>query len=139
MKRICQMCGDEFEANSNRAMYCTYCRPKRAVERNRLYAQNRSEGKSKRLGSVQICPFCKEEYTVRSGSQQCCDNCRGKQAYQRQKEEAEDFKRKHYDRLTVYVPKGRNEKLKAAAAALGMSLNEYINAALDKFESSEEK
>ena len=139
MKKICQICGDEFEAKSNRALYCEYCRSKAQVERNKLYAQKRSEGKAKRIGSVQICPFCKQEYTVRSGSQQCCDNCRQKQRYQRQGAEAEKYKKEHYDRLTVYVPKGKSDELKAAAAALGMSLNEYILAALDKFEGSRDK
>lgn len=76
---------------------------------------------------------------MRSGSQQCCDNCRQKQRYQRQGAEAEKYKKEHYDRLTVYVPKGKSDELKAAAAALGMSLNEYILAALDKFEGSRDK
>ncbi len=34
----------------------------------------------------------------------------------------------HYDRLEVIVPKGEKEKIKATAAGLGMSFNEYLYA-----------
>lgn len=38
----------------------------------------------------------------------------------------------NYDRLYPYVPKGRKEIYEAAAKATGMSLNEFIIAALDE-------
>lgn len=38
----------------------------------------------------------------------------------------------NYDRLYPYVPKGRKEVYEEAAQAAGMSLNEYITAALDE-------
>nr|WP_150959381.1 antitoxin [Aneurinibacillus sp. XH2] len=38
----------------------------------------------------------------------------------------------NYDRLYPYVPKGRKAVYEAAAKAAGMSLNEFITAALDE-------
>lgn len=38
----------------------------------------------------------------------------------------------NYDRLYPYVPKGRKQIYEAAAKALGLSLNEFIIAALDE-------
>ncbi len=36
--------------------------------------------------------------------------------------------REHYDRIPLTIPKGEKERVKAAAAALGMSVNEYLYA-----------
>ncbi len=36
--------------------------------------------------------------------------------------------REHYDRIYLTIPKGEKEKIKAAASALGMSVNEYLYA-----------
>ncbi len=43
-----------------------------------------------------------------------------------------DFNRKKYDRINLVMPKGKKERLKAAAAAAGQSVNEFINAAIDR-------
>lgn len=36
--------------------------------------------------------------------------------------------REHYDRIPLTVPKGEKERIKAAASALGMAVNEYLYA-----------
>ena len=41
------------------------------------------------------------------------------------------YMQKAYDRLNVLVPKGRREEIKAAAAQVGESMNQYIVGAVD--------
>ena len=36
--------------------------------------------------------------------------------------------REHYDRIYLTIPKGEKDRIKATAAALGMSVNEYLYA-----------
>lgn len=43
-----------------------------------------------------------------------------------------DYNKKKYDRLNLNMQKGKKEKIEAAAAALGMKIGEYINAAIDE-------
>lgn len=43
-----------------------------------------------------------------------------------------DYIKKNYDRVNLTVPKGKKEKIKAAAAAGGQSVNEFINEAIDE-------
>lgn len=42
------------------------------------------------------------------------------------------YMQKAYDRLNVLVPKGRRDKIKAAASAAGESMNQYIVTAIDQ-------
>ena len=42
-----------------------------------------------------------------------------------------NFIKQKYDRVNLTVPKGKKEKIKAAAAAEGKSVNDFINAAID--------
>lgn len=37
------------------------------------------------------------------------------------------YNMEHYDRITLMVPKGTRETVKARARALGKSTNEYVN------------
>ncbi len=41
-----------------------------------------------------------------------------------------DYNRQNYDRINLMAPKGRKDEIKAAAKAAGMSMNEYILAAV---------
>lgn len=41
------------------------------------------------------------------------------------------YQLENYDRINLIVPKGRKDIIKIAAEARGMSLNAYINAAID--------
>lgn len=43
-----------------------------------------------------------------------------------------EFNRKKYDRINLTMPKGKKERVRVAAAAAGQSVNEYINAAIEK-------
>lgn len=42
------------------------------------------------------------------------------------------YNAKNYDRLNIIVPKGEKETLKALAASLGESLNEFVNRAINE-------
>jgi len=43
-----------------------------------------------------------------------------------------DYNRQKYDRVNLTMPKGKKERVRIAAAAAGQSVNEFINAAIDK-------
>lgn len=43
-----------------------------------------------------------------------------------------EFIRKKYDRINLLVAAGKKEKIKKAASKKGKSVNEYINALIDK-------
>ena len=44
-----------------------------------------------------------------------------------------EFIKQKYDRVNLTVPKGKKEKINAAAKAAGQSVNEYINSAIDSY------
>lgn len=41
---------------------------------------------------------------------------------------------KHYDRLSIFVPKGKRDILKNRSKSMGMSLNKYIMTAIEYFD-----
>lgn len=43
-----------------------------------------------------------------------------------------NFNEQNYDRLSPYVKRGKKDRYKAAAAAKGYSLNEFMEKAMDK-------
>lgn len=43
-----------------------------------------------------------------------------------------EYNEKNYDRIGLTVPKGQKEKIKAAADAVGLSVNAYISRAIAK-------
>jgi len=43
------------------------------------------------------------------------------------------YNRKRYDRLNIFIPKGRREDVRARAAADGTNINAVVNAALRVF------
>lgn len=130
--RKCEMCGMEFQSNSNRAKYCIYCRDKAQVERNRAYAEKKKSGTSVPIGSEQICPICKKPYTVTSGSQKCCTECNSKQKRKKTPPNT-DYLKDHYDYIRMNVPKGEREKIKAYAESQGMSVNKLLLTALEEY------
>ena len=42
------------------------------------------------------------------------------------------YVRENYDRINVNMPKGKKEEIQAHAARLGLSVNAFINAAIDE-------
>ena len=42
-----------------------------------------------------------------------------------------DYIKEKYDRINLTVPKGRKEEIKKRDAAVGKSVNEYINSLID--------
>ena len=50
------------------------------------------------------------------------------------------YARDVYDNITIFVPKGEKEIIKARAASLGLSMNEYIKQAINhKMETEDEQ
>ena len=49
------------------------------------------------------------------------------------------YVRENYDRINVNMPKGKKEKIQALAANLGISVNAYINTAIDEKMAKETK
>lgn len=43
-----------------------------------------------------------------------------------------EFNEKNYDRISLYVKRGKKDEYKAAAAAAGCSLNAFAEQAMDK-------
>lgn len=43
-----------------------------------------------------------------------------------------DYIKEKYDRVNLTLPKGKKEAVRQAAQALGQSVNEFINAAIDE-------
>ncbi len=43
------------------------------------------------------------------------------------------YREKTYDRIAVYVPKGKRDELKEYVAEQGMSVNEFINNAIESY------
>lgn len=43
------------------------------------------------------------------------------------------YRDKTYDRIIIYVPKGKREELKEYVAEQGMSVNEFINNAIESY------
>ena len=44
-----------------------------------------------------------------------------------------DFIKQNYDRINLTLPKGKKERIKVAADAAGVSVNELINTAIDAY------
>ena len=129
--RKCEMCGMEFQANSNRAKYCKYCRDKMQVLRNRAYKEKKESGTAVKVGSEQVCPLCGKIYNVTSGSQKYCKDCT---PHRKKSPPNTKYLKEKYDYIRVNVPKGEHEKIKAYAESQGMSVNKLLLTALEEFQ-----
>lgn len=49
-----------------------------------------------------------------------------------QKEATKRYNRKAYDRIDLFVKKGKRQEIKDFAAAQGLSTNKFINIAIDR-------
>ena len=50
-----------------------------------------------------------------------------------QQEHVSKYVRGHYDRIQIYlIPKGKKDIIKAQAGKIGLSVNSYINMAIDE-------
>ena len=130
---ICEICGEEFQSQSNRAKYCVYCRDKAQVLRNKAYSEKKLAGLSVTVGSEQICPICSKPYTVTSGSQKCCKDCQKKQNSKRKINSNRQYTKENYDSILFYVPKGERETLKEYAKSRNMSVNKLIQTAWEEY------
>lgn len=134
----CQLCGNEFESQSNRAKYCPDCHIKAQGLRNKAYKQKRHERTVRELHSEQTCPFCGKTYIQESGSQKCCADCRKKQEVSRKIESNARYSKKKYEQIPVYVPIGQRDELKAYAQSQGLSVNRLIMTALEEYRKNHE-
>ena len=130
---ICQICGMEFNSESNRAKYCIYCRNKAQSMRNKAYMQKRNSNDIKPIGSTQICPICNKEFIQKSGSQKCCPDCKEKQTNARKVVSNNKYKKANYEQINFVVPVGERDEIKAYAKSHNMSLNKLIITALKEY------
>ena len=135
----CEICGREFQSESNRAKYCIYCRDTAQIRRNKAYTEKKKAGSSVTVGSEQICPICNKSYTVTSGIQKYCKDCTKKQRQSKKQAPGAEYLKGHYDYIRVNVPKGEREKIKAYAESLGMSVNKLMLTALEEFKKKHQK
>ena len=49
-----------------------------------------------------------------------------------QQKSVHKYVKEHYDRISVTVPQGKRDIIKQAGEVLGLSVNGYINAAVDE-------
>lgn len=131
--RKCEMCGMEFQANSNRSKYCIYCHDKVQVLRNRAYKEKKESGTAVKIGSEQICPLCGKMFTVTSGSQKYCKDCTPPR---KKAPPNTEYLKGHYDYIRVNVPKGEREKIKEYAQSQGMSVNKLLLTALEEYKTN---
>ena len=144
---ICQLCGKECKRNANNQKYCVDCRAKKQLERNAAYKKRKEDGNVKGVGSEEVCPVCGKTFEKVSGHQKICHECIASGARPRKKVSELPHEEKHeiyvrnsqlqsrlYDRLSIYVPKGKKEYLHELSASLDMSLNVFVNQAIEYFE-----
>lgn len=148
---ICQKCGKECERTSNAQKYCPECRKKKQVERNATYQQKRETTPDLvvAVGSQTICPNCKKLFLKKSGNQIFCEDCSAEHLQQQKKQkrtEMSDVERSEvyrkttennnniYDRFSLYVPKGKKAYLQEISKSMGISLNTFINQAIEQYE-----
>ena len=131
-KKNCLRCGKLYTSGSNRRGYCPNCRKIRQIERNREYAERKKDGAVRMLGSADVCANCGKPFIIKSGSQILCEDCIKKGVKTTKSKANTKYRDKTYDTITVYVPKGDKEQLKAYATSSGFkSLNDFINHMID--------
>ena len=130
--RKCEMCGQDFYTESNRAKYCILCRDIVQVQRNKAYAEKKKSGTSVSIGSEQVCPICGKTYKVTSGSQKYCTECNAKQKRKKVPPNT-GYLKEHYDYIRMNVPKGERENIKKYAESQGMSVNKLLLTALEEY------
>lgn len=146
---ICQMCGKEVTRTSNGQKYCPECRKKKQVERNAAYKARKENGSVGPVGTMSTCPVCGNPFERTSGNQKYCSNCSEEQRKNQRKmklmdmpkeERREEYqkidfmKSQLYDRCSIYIPKGKREVLQELSKAHGMSLNAFVNQAIEVYE-----
>lgn len=94
MKKVCKICGKEFETNMKVKVTCSReCRD----ENNRRMTRERNRRRPKPLPMpqaplIKVCQICGEEYTATSKSQKYCISC-GKE---RRREQKRDYGNRRY-------------------------------------------
>jgi len=144
---ICQMCGKEVERTSNVQKYCEECRIKKQSERNYSYKKRKEDGVANIVGATAICQECGKEFVRNTGNQKLCTECSQKGAASKKKfsemtqeQRHEEYTRntkikdKLYDTLKVYIPKGKKKNLQELSQNYGISLNAFINQAIETYE-----
>ena len=75
------------------------------------------------------CKNCGRQYESKANRNGVCPDCK---KIMRSRNNTR-YSAKTYDNIRIYVPKGYREDLKQYAYDKGMSLNEFINKAIDLF------
>ena len=81
------------------------------------------------------CKICGNYYESKVNRSGVCPDCK----INNRGRNNTKYRDKTYDRLTIYIPKGSRETLKEYVTAHGMSMNEFINNAIDLYMEKIEK
>lgn len=131
---ICKMCGNTFQTTANRASYCPECRKIRQNERAKVYREKIMNcERTRTIGEPEICPECGNTYILKSGSQKVCENCRKKHTNKMKSKTNAEYTAKNYDACIFYVKKGRKKIIQDFASKRKMSMNEFVNTAIDLY------
>mgnify|MGYP001635349088 CR=1 FL=1 len=144
---ICQMCGKEVERTSNVQKYCEECRIRKQSERNNSYKKRKEDGVANIVGATAICQECGKEFVRNTGNQKLCTECSQKGAASKKKFSEMTQEQRHeeyvkntqiqnklYDRLSIYIPKGKKTDLQELSKVFGISLNTFVNQAIESYE-----
>ena len=80
------------------------------------------------MGYNVICIKCGRSYVSKANRNGLCENCKVSGS-----ERSMTSRTKNYDSVIVYLPKGKRDKLKMFSGLCGMTMNEFVNKAIDTF------
>lgn len=76
-----------------------------------------------------ICKYCGKEYESKANRPGVCPDCKTRALVEKNNR----YRDKAYDRITIYLPKGMKDSIKAYLneKGLNLSMNELVNKGLD--------
>lgn len=118
----CERCGTDFTSTAHHARYCKDCR--KIIQKERVKRE-----KQYRIGDIGICAGCGKEFIITSPSQRyCSDACKPKR--RSSPAQVAESRRKNFDTVTFYMPKGSRAHLQEACDRFGTNLSDLVRAAL---------
>ena len=75
-----------------------------------------------------ICIKCGKSYVSKANRNGLCEDCKVSSS-----QRSLNSRTKNYDSVIVYLPKGKRDKLKLFSGLCGMTMNEFINKAIDSY------
>lgn len=118
-----------------------------AVREEQCLQKRKENGIANTVGTTAICQKCGKKFVRNTGNQKLCSECSQKGATikkkfsemtqeQRHEEYVKNtqIQNKLYDRLSIYIPKGKKADLQELSKFFGISLNTFVNQAIESYE-----